>query len=319
MSPICEIRLLTYKRPEWLRRAIKTAVEQDYQDVRVIVQDDAPGPVTEAVIASFNDPRILYRPNPTNLGCAANTDLAFGPEPVAGGEYFCLLEDDNWLRPTYVSANIDCLKRSGTHVLLRNQEVWTQTADATAPTGRTTRGGFLPDGIVAPLTLRASIFFGEGISHGGMFWDARKASDLVVGPAIADAGIAEHCRTLQVAEPIYFGAEPLAVFSDIPPVGTLRARPRTADRSFGRARQAIVTELIRQHGTAILDEAKRIAARLGRDDDYERALVDALRPSRGAARLGLAGLPKMYAKAIAKRLFAANPLGGYDVPRLPAP
>ena len=317
---LCEIRVPTYKRPDWLRRALASAVAQDYGDLRILVLDDAPGPATEAVIAEFADPRILYRPNPKNLGASANIDLAFRSEPMAGGDYFCILEDDNRILPNYVSSNIGCLKRSGLHIVQRDQEVWAQTADSASPTGRTTRGRYFAEGAVDPLTVRAAMFFCEGLSNGGLFWDAGKRSDLSVGPAVTDAGISENCRSLQIVEPIYFAAEPLAIFTDMVDVAAHRARATTADRSFGRARQAIVMRLLALHGRAIRNEARRIAVRTGVEEAYELALIDALRPSRRAFRIGTLAVLRRLAKSTAKWLTVENALGNYsiaDLPRVP--
>jgi glycosyltransferase involved in cell wall biosynthesis len=310
MESICEIRIPTYKRPDWLRRALTSALGQDYPSIRVIVLEDSPQNEGKDVVASFNDPRVIYQPNSKNLGCAGNTDLAFSSIPMAGGEYFTVLDDDNWLYPEFVSANINSIKSSGCLIVLRNQQIWHQGKGDPTPTDLTTRGGWFTEGTFSPMQLQARLFFSEGISHGGMFWHKDARSNLQVGPLVTDAGLAEHCRTLQVIEPIYFGTKPLAAFALM--VGELRIRSVVKARKYNRARQAILRQLIQRYGEEVMRVARGVvshdAAKL---DQFHLSQLDALDLQRDAFSPGTSRSLKQVFKGIAKILFVENPLKEY--------
>ena len=62
----------TYNRPEYLRKAIASAVRQTYRHIEIIVSDDCSPDNPQAIIDEFQDSRIRLRRNPQNLGIALN-------------------------------------------------------------------------------------------------------------------------------------------------------------------------------------------------------------------------------------------------------
>jgi glycosyltransferase involved in cell wall biosynthesis len=135
---LCEVRIPTYQRPQLLKRALTSLVDQTYSNWVAIVMDDSPQQEAQAVVESIADERIHYAPNATQLGCAGNINRAFATRSLVGGHYACILEDDNWLLPTFLAENIAALNIHGVDLLLRNQAIWQQGVEAT-PTGRSTR------------------------------------------------------------------------------------------------------------------------------------------------------------------------------------
>ena len=276
--------------------------------MRIIVLDDSPGREGCEVAASFNDPRILYQPNPANLGAAANIDMGFSKPPMAGGEYFCVLDDDNWLEPMFVSENVRCLKSSGLAVCLRNQEIWKQDAGEPIQINATTRGRWFTEGRVEPIEIYAKSFFTEGISNGGLFWSKDAQSDFFVGSEVGDAGLSECCRTLQVVEPIYFAAKPLAAFSLMSE--SFRVRAAAANRRFGRGKQAIARFLLSMHGRKIIETARDTASQAGAIDQFRRAMLDAVHPFTAPFVFNGESL-SLLAKSTAKLFLVGNPLKTY--------
>lgn len=85
----------TYNRAHLLGRAIKSGLDQTFQDFELIVVDDSSIDETEQLIKSFQDKRIIYVRHEINLGSnpARNTGLRH-----ANGEYIAFLDsDDEWL------------------------------------------------------------------------------------------------------------------------------------------------------------------------------------------------------------------------------
>jgi glycosyltransferase involved in cell wall biosynthesis len=93
-QPLVSIITPTYNRPEYLKDAISSALRQTYQNIEIIVSDNCSPENPQAIVESFNDSRIQFSRNESNLGMFANTMKAF---KMARGKYVAsLLDDDMW-------------------------------------------------------------------------------------------------------------------------------------------------------------------------------------------------------------------------------
>ncbi len=93
-QPLVSIITPTYNRPEYLKAALESAVGQTYRNIEIIVSDNCSLENPQALIESFNDARIRFSRNETNLGMFPNTIKAF---KMARGKYVAsLLDDDMW-------------------------------------------------------------------------------------------------------------------------------------------------------------------------------------------------------------------------------
>ena len=90
----------TYRRPELLKRAIQSVLNQSYSHFELHVYDNASGDGTRDVVASFadRDSRVKYHCHPTNMGSIAN--FAFGVAEV-NAPFFDILSDDDLLAPGF--------------------------------------------------------------------------------------------------------------------------------------------------------------------------------------------------------------------------
>src|SRR5262245_37785955 len=133
MDCTVEIRIPTYRRPNLLRRALTSVVSQTYLLWRCIVIDDDPGDdEARRVCAEFNDGRIIYEKNETNLGVGANIDRAFSLDPLPGTTHACVLEDDNYYLPNCLKTNLEIMAREDVDVVLRNQLIETPNSSFSA-------------------------------------------------------------------------------------------------------------------------------------------------------------------------------------------
>lgn len=296
MPPICEARIPTYRRPEWLRRALGSLRAQTHADWRAVVLDDSPDREAEAVVREIADDRIAYRANAHRLGAAGNIDQAFSATPLADGDFAFILEDDAALHPDCLRENLRVLAANGAALLLRNQAI--HAGEQWRDTGETTRGEWLDAGRHEPPAIHALLFFMEGVSNGGLFW--RCGIDLTVGPSVGDAGLQEHCRTLLVREPLVFAPEPLAIFTRLP--SDLIQRSVTANRVFARGAQSIRRHLLTKHGDTIVRAASAIAERTGRTAVLAQSLGDAGRMSASFTS---------FIKGAARRALVADPLADF--------
>ena len=95
-KPLISIGIRTYNRPEDLRRTLTEITGQTYQNLDIIVSDNAsPGNETEDVAHEFmrKDQRIRYFKQLNNLGINLNFQFVF---EKALGEYFVWSADDDW-------------------------------------------------------------------------------------------------------------------------------------------------------------------------------------------------------------------------------
>ena len=93
-QPLVSIITPTYNRPEYLKAALTSAVQQTYQNIEIIVSDNCSPENPQPLIESFKDSRIRFFRNQSNLGMFANTMNAF---KKAQGKYVaCLLDDEIW-------------------------------------------------------------------------------------------------------------------------------------------------------------------------------------------------------------------------------
>ena len=93
-QPLVSIITPTYNRPEYLKAALTSAVQQTYQNIEIIVSDNCSPENPELIVNSFEDSRICFSRNQSNLGMFPNTMNAF---KKARGKYVAsLLDDDLW-------------------------------------------------------------------------------------------------------------------------------------------------------------------------------------------------------------------------------
>jgi len=106
-APTVSVIIPTYNRAYLVGRAIRSVLNQTFQDFEIIVVDDGSTDNTEEVVKSFNDPRIRYIRHEQNRGgsAARNTGIR-----AARGEYIAFLDsDDEWL-PQKLERQVNAFK-----------------------------------------------------------------------------------------------------------------------------------------------------------------------------------------------------------------
>lgn len=96
--PLITVYLPTCDRPEKLRRAVFSVINQSYQNWQLIICDDASGEETKCLISDFlrSDERIFHLRNNFRSGACVTRNLGiFG----AKGEYITGLDDDDEFSP----------------------------------------------------------------------------------------------------------------------------------------------------------------------------------------------------------------------------
>jgi glycosyltransferase involved in cell wall biosynthesis len=96
-QPLVSVGIPTYNRPAGLRRVLECITTQTYQNLEIIVSDNAsPDPEVEIIAREFahRDPRIQYYRQEKNKGCGFNFHFVL---QQAHGQYFMwAADDDEW-------------------------------------------------------------------------------------------------------------------------------------------------------------------------------------------------------------------------------
>jgi len=97
LKPEISVIIPTCNRPELLPRAIKSVLNQTFQDFEIIVVDDGDKISAEKAMAQFNDGRLKYIKHEKRQGggAARNTGLR-----NSQGEYIAFLDDDDEYLPS---------------------------------------------------------------------------------------------------------------------------------------------------------------------------------------------------------------------------
>jgi len=277
--PLCEVRTPTYKRPELLKRALNSLVIQTYKNWKCLVLDDSPEQEARIVVESFGDDRIIYKPHLANLGRAKNIDHAFYSKDYIGGLYAFVLEDDNYLLPTFIAENIQSIETHNINIVLRNAEIRLQTNESSIPTGKTNCDQWYAQGIYKPFEIYARLFFCEGITNSGLFWRTDKIkSNLQVGSQVKDALHQELFRSLQIKEPIYFEQTPLCIFTLFEKHDHLENKPYLAKKLdimvYRRGVQSILVYLVNEYSHEIVQKAQEISVATESESVLENRLLE---------------------------------------------
>jgi GT2 family glycosyltransferase len=108
MPPLVTVVILSYARPEPLRRAIESVAQQSYPGLDILVIDNrsAQSSAIARVVSTF--PRVRFIANEANLGFTGGMNVGIA---AAAGELVYLTEDDVSLRPGCLGAMVDYIER----------------------------------------------------------------------------------------------------------------------------------------------------------------------------------------------------------------
>jgi glycosyltransferase involved in cell wall biosynthesis len=114
MLPISMISVCipTYCGDSHLGNAIQSVLAQDYPDFELVIIDDNSPDQTASVVSRYQDDRIRYIKNATNLGPEGNWNRCL---EEAQGKYFKLLPQDDVLESDCLSRQVEILECDSEH------------------------------------------------------------------------------------------------------------------------------------------------------------------------------------------------------------
>src|SRR4026208_1483957 len=101
--PLVSLLIPTYNRAKWIGQAIESALQQDYPNLEIIINDDCSTDNSDEIIKNYvHDPRIRYLKNEKNLGVIDNFNKLFFE--LAKGEWVTILGSDAYLiNPQFIT------------------------------------------------------------------------------------------------------------------------------------------------------------------------------------------------------------------------
>ncbi|MEH2347704.1 MAG: glycosyltransferase family 2 protein [Nostoc sp.] len=108
-QPLVSVIIPTYNRPEYLKQAIASAIQQTYQNIEIIISDNCSEGNTQAIVASFADLRIRFWRHEQNVGMLANQQHAF---KMARGKYVASLHDDDMWNEDFLAKLVPPLEEN---------------------------------------------------------------------------------------------------------------------------------------------------------------------------------------------------------------
>lgn len=114
---LVSVIITTYNRVDLLERALRSAMEQDYSNIEIIISDNASTDSTQekALAWAKEDSRIKYFRNSKNIGSANNHRRAL--LEYAKGDWALFVSDDDYLTDKYfISKGIEQILKTGTDI-----------------------------------------------------------------------------------------------------------------------------------------------------------------------------------------------------------
>jgi glycosyltransferase involved in cell wall biosynthesis len=157
-APAVSVVIPTYHRPEPCVRAVRSALEQTFGEIEVIVVVDGLDGATTAALAAIDDPRLRVLLPPQRLGNADARNHAIGH---ARAEWIALLDDDDLWMPDKLQRQIQLAQstRLKNPVISCRMIARTESSDFIWPRRRPFPG----EPLCEYLFCRRSPFSGEGI------------------------------------------------------------------------------------------------------------------------------------------------------------
>jgi glycosyltransferase involved in cell wall biosynthesis len=110
-----------YKRRQFVKQAVSSALDQSVPVRVMVVEDPGPDPTLESLVKGEFGPRIEYVKSPKWHGQFGNLNLCLD---VCATEWISILHDDDYLAPGFVEAMIDLARHAPGEALYRGQTVF---------------------------------------------------------------------------------------------------------------------------------------------------------------------------------------------------
>ncbi len=106
-KPLVSVCIPTYNSARYLRESLNSIINQTYENLEIIVSDNASTDNTEEIVKTFTDNGVQFRRNPTNLGCYNNYNECL---KVVSGKFVAFYHSDDIYEPEIVQREVEFLQ-----------------------------------------------------------------------------------------------------------------------------------------------------------------------------------------------------------------
>ena len=118
------IMIPTFNQVGYIKEAVESALAQTYENLEVVVSDDASTDDTQKILLRFNDPRLRLVLNSNNVGRVANYRNLL--ENHATGDYVVNLDgDDFYTDPFFIEEAVKLINNDSEVVMVAAKAKWT--------------------------------------------------------------------------------------------------------------------------------------------------------------------------------------------------
>ncbi|MEI6564872.1 MAG: glycosyltransferase family 2 protein [bacterium] len=107
-SPVVSICIPTFNRPELLKEAVQSCLNQTFSDFEIVITDNSTNDDSLKMISGIGDSRIRYYRNEGNIGSQASSVRALS---LSSGKYVKWLMDDDLMSPVFLELTVEVLER----------------------------------------------------------------------------------------------------------------------------------------------------------------------------------------------------------------
>lgn len=137
MQNFVSVIIPVYNREIELKRAIKSVLNQSFQDFEIIVIDDGSSIDIKRIIEEFNSDRLVYLRNEKNKGISFSRNRGIS---LAKGDLIAFLDsDDEWLKDK-LKKQIEYLNNTQ-YRIVHTEEIWIRNGKRVNPKKRHTKSG----------------------------------------------------------------------------------------------------------------------------------------------------------------------------------
>jgi glycosyltransferase involved in cell wall biosynthesis len=176
-APTVSVCIPAYNAARFIREAVTSVLTQTFEDLELVVVDDASSDGTADIVEELADGRVRVMRNAKNLGAAGNWNRAM---ELTGGRFVKLLCNDDYLRPTCLEEQVASLESHPEVVLTAAKR---NVVDEAGRVLLRDRGLTTLEGVVdGPMAIRATVRSGTNIFGEPVCVLMRKEAVLRCGP-----------------------------------------------------------------------------------------------------------------------------------------
>tara|TARA_B100001248_G_C27341676_1_gene436596 strand:+ start:247 stop:1230 length:984 start_codon:yes stop_codon:yes gene_type:complete len=107
--PLVSIIMPAYNAENYIKSALESIINQSYNNLEIIILDDNSNDSTKSIIEKFDDKRIKYFKNDSQLGISKSLNKLLD---ISNGDYVCRMDSDDLMHINKIELQIDYMFRN---------------------------------------------------------------------------------------------------------------------------------------------------------------------------------------------------------------